>query len=272
MSRQYHRSAQVRIAGQLFATRISFEIRKGEQGSSANQPGAQSNKSTVSIWNLSEASRGLIEREVGKGGMVLEAGYGGVLANLFTGDIALVEMKRIGPDIETRIEAGDGERNLVDAHIELSLGPGATDSQIIDSALDALGLGRGMISGMPSARRSNGFTYSGPAKDLIDQIARKNGLAWSVQGGAVQIRQEGTTSGMMAILLTEQTGLIGIPNKTEEGFKAECLLNPDIEPGRLVKIQSALLTNETAIEVKGVEHMGDTHGDKWQTTIWGVQA
>ena len=272
MSRQYLRSAQVRIAGRLFTTRISFEIRKGEQGSAATQAGAQSNKSTVSIWNLSEDSRGIIEREIGSGVMVLEAGYSGQLATLFAGDIALVEMRRNGPDIETRIEAGDGERNLVDAHIELSLGPGATDSQIVDSALRALGLGRGVISGIPAARRSNGFAYSGPVADLLDQIARKNGLAWSVQGGAVQIRQEGDTSGRTAILLSDQTGLVGIPNKTEDGFKAECLLNPELEPGRLVRIQSALLTGEVTYEVKGVEHIGDTHGEKWMTTVWGSQA
>lgn len=278
MSRQFLREARLKIAGRLFTTRIAFEIKKGEQGDEATTSGATSNKSTVSVWNLSEDSRGMIEREAGKGTMVLEAGYKDALATLFVGDIEKVEMRRVGPDIETRIEAGDGERQLVEAHVEISLGTGATDFQIMDAAMKNLSLSRtfsgkleNYLAGAVAAPRQNGFAYSGTVADLIDQIVRKNGWVWSVQGGAIQIREKGDTSGRVAVLLTDQTGLIGIPNKTENGFKAEALLNPDLEPGRLVRIQSALLDGEVTYMVKGVDHVGDTHGEKWQTTVWGGQ-
>lgn len=268
MSRLYLREARLKISGRSFNTRIAFEIHKGEQDSTKS--GAQSNKSMVSIFNLSEDSRGMIERETGSGTMILEAGYQGLLSTIFVGDIAKVEMKRNGPDIETKIEAGDGELRLLDAHIEISLGPGANDAQIINEVIRSLGLGRGYISGIPGTVRSNGFAYSGPAAALLDQIASKNGLAWSVQSGAVQIRKEGESNGLQAILLNEQTGLIGIPNKTTDGFKLESLLNPELEPGRMVWVDSAALKG-VVIEVRGVEHVGDTHGDKWMTTIWGAQ-
>lgn len=281
-TRQYLREAKLKIAGKEFTTRIAFEIHKGEQDSSTT--GAKSNKSTVSVFNISEASRGAIEyyaelnataptnAEHDVYAMVLEAGYRGALSTLFVGDIATVEMKRNGPDIETVIEAGDGERRLVKAHVEFSMdGAGVNDARIFQAAIENLGLSKGAIFEVPETPRSNGFAYSGPAADLIDQIAKKNGLAWSVHNGAVNVRKEDSTTGLTAILLTDETGLIGIPNKTRDGFKAECLLNPELEPGCLVKIKSMLLSQEATYMVKGVDHVGDTHGDKWMTTVYGVQ-
>lgn len=278
--RKYLRAARLNISGKVFNTRIAFEIHKGEQDSTKS--GAQSNKSTVSIFNLSEDSRGMIEREAAGYGlqdvrglfnpMILEAGYQNSFSTIFIGDIVKAEIKRNGPDIETLIEAGDGEYRLMNAHLEISLGADSevTDSQIIDEVIKSLALGRGSISGLPTTTRNNGFSYSGPAVDLLNQIANKNNLIWSVQNGAVQIRKAGESTNQPTIFLSEKTGLIGIPNKTSNRFKLECLLNPELEPGRLVWVESTALKG-VIIEVKGVEHVGDTHGDKWMTTIWGAQ-
>jgi len=283
MSHQYLREAKLRIAGKEFVTRITFEIRKGERDSGT--VGAKPNKASISLFNISADSRRAIENHAAHNAalpknkdallnaMVLEAGYKGLSSVIFVGDISSVETRRIGPDLETRIDAGDGERRLIDAHVDFSMdGDNVTDRMILEKAVEAIGLDRGFNSSdLPNTPRNNGFAYAGSAADLIDQIAKKNGLAWSVQNGVLRIRPETKPTTPTAILLNERTGLIGYPSKTMEGYRVECLLNPEIEPGRLVTIQSAVFPDIPTFVVKNVEHVGDTHGDRWSTTIWGMQ-
>jgi hypothetical protein len=43
------------------------------------------------------------------------------------------------------------------------------------------------------------------------------------------------------VLLSEQTGLVDVPTLTDNGCRAQALLNPEIRPNRRVKIVSRVL-------------------------------
>ncbi|MCK4960656.1 MAG: hypothetical protein KAT00_14690, partial [Planctomycetes bacterium] len=214
MGKLYLRDAAVTIGGRRFTTRITFNVEKTSDGGSAN-------KAKVDIYNLSNDSRGFVEQPGLQ--LRLEAGYAGELTTLFIGDTKRVKHARNGPDIVTTVESGDGEVKLVNSHVEVSLAPNAKLSQIIDKAVAALGLAKGVVKDIPNITYTNGFTFSGPARDLLDQVARRGNLQWSVQWDALNIFPEGSDTGEAAVLLNDNTGLLNLPNKTEKGFELTSL-------------------------------------------------
>jgi len=261
MSELYIRNARLTIGSKKFETRISFNIQKSSEGKS-------SNKGKTSVYNLSEDSRSFIE----KGEdllMKLEAGYAGNYAVIYLGDIKKTEHTRSGPDVITTLECGDGEKRLTDAHIEVSLGPDSKFNQVINAAVTAMGISRGVIKNIPQTAYKNGFSFSGKVSDLLDRLAKKEGLEWSVQDNALQIFPKGQDTGETAVLLNERTGLLGVPNKTDEGFVAKSLLNGDIVPGRQVQVESKFLTGKAVFIAEKVSHVGDTDEGDYVTTVEG---
>lgn len=260
--RLYLRAARVRVNGRAFTVRTAFSISKGKTG--------KANKSTVTLHNLSEDSRNFIEKSGTT--VILEAGYQDRLSIIFVGDIKKVVTSRKGPEVLTTIESGDGETQITNAHIELSLGPGATDEQIINAAVAALGLPTGVIKGLPDTANQTGFAFSGRAGELLDQMTEKSGLEWSVQTGALQIMPEDENTGETAVLLSSNTGLLGLPNKKDDGLEINSLLNPELRPGRLVRVESKLLIGPNLYKATTVEHEGDTREGRWTSKVEGKVA
>jgi len=259
MSKLFLRNAQLSVGEKQFNTRFSFNIVKTASGSA--------NKGKVSAYNLAEDSRSFIEKSTDL--MQFKAGYQNNLSLLFIGNVKKVTHTRSGPDIVTTLECGDGEKQITESTIELSLGPGAKVSQVITAAKDALGVAAGVIKGLPDTAFQNGFSFSGPVAELLDKMAKKAGLVWSVQNNALQIFPESDNTGETAVLLNDETGLIGVPNKTDEGFVCRSLLNPELAPGRLVQIESKMLTIKGTFKIDKVEHTGDTQEGDWITELEG---
>lgn len=261
MALLYLRRATLAIGSRKFdGIRLSFTVEKTSESSA--------NKATVTAYNLNNASKAFIEKKDGL--MRLEAGYQDNLSILFLGDIAKVMTKRSGADITTIIESGDGEVRLAAAHVEIGLKGGATDQQVVDQIVSALAVKKGIIKGIQRQEYLTGFSFSGPARELLDSIARKQGLEWSIQNGALQIIPKTDNVGESAVLLNAQTGLLDVPNKTAEGFSAKSLLNPLLVPGRQVKIESELLTGVSIFKVEKVNHVGDTKEGEWTTNVEGA--
>jgi hypothetical protein len=261
MSQLYLRRGILTVGERRFDVRLNFSVEKNSTSSS--------NKCTVTAYNLSENSRSFIEKKEGM--LRLEAGYGNDTAIIFLGDIDKVIAKRQGPDILTIIESGDGEKRLADAHIELSLKAGATDEQIINAVINVLELERGTIKGIARMEYLNGFSFSGKAQELLDKITKKQKLEWSVQDGSLQIIPQSTDTGDTAVSLNSNTGLLDVPNKTDEGFVIKSLLNPKLVPGRQVKLESILLTGQAIFKVDKVTHVGDTQEGDFFTEVEGKE-
>lgn len=261
MSQLYLRSGKLFVGDRQFNVRLSFSVVKTSTSSS--------NKCTVTAYNLSEDSRSFIEKK--EGTLRLEAGYAGATSIIFVGDIDKVIDKRQGPDILTIIESGDGERRLADAHVELSLKAGATDEQIINSVVNVLSVERGTVKGIQRKEYLNGFSYSGKAQELLDKITKKQSLEWSIQDGSLQIIPQNADTGETAVLLNSTTGLIDVPNKTDEGFVIKSLLNPELAPGRQVQLESILLTGPAVFKVDKVTHVGDTKESDFYSEVEGKE-
>lgn len=249
----------------VFRTRINFDVEKDE--------GSTANKAKINIYNLSGESRAFLEQK--NLVVFLRVGYEtGDLTTLFFGDVDEengIHNKRSGPDIITSIEAGDGEAALRDSNIQVGLSSGATNLQLIDLAAKKLFVSTAYISPIKSYTFQKGFSYSGSAKGLLDQMAKLSGFQWSIQNGELLILIPSENDQQQAVFLSKETGLIGFPVKTQDKLEFTSLLNPFITPGRAVIVESSIFKNgeSATAKVSKAKYKGDTHEGTWEVFAEG---
>lgn len=256
----------------VIKNRLKFSIDKSSEDNA--------NKGTISIYNLSQDTRNFLEKSDNL--VILKAGYKNAISTIFSGDILKGKNDRKGPDIITDLECGDGEFALKEASINIGLGPGAKNTDIIGLAVDAiteLAVARGFIETIPEITFNQGFTYSGQAKALLKDLLKQVGMEFHIQDGEINILTPNKTDQQLAVEITPETGLIGFPTKTPQGVDFISLLNPGLRPGRAVKIESkqfqgafgsqsgvasnSLVHSGAVVRVRRVVHEGDTDEGNW---------
>jgi hypothetical protein len=256
------------LEGKRFSgMRITFEIEKNSESTA--------NPAKVSIYNLSHTSRA--ELEATDNVMILEAGYSGLpetgtgtnlTSVLFSGDISKVITVRRGPDLITTLEAGDAEKKLRTTHIDQSFAEFASAAQVINTLANKFQLTIGSIMDIGTDIFKSGLSLSGLVSDNLDLITKKMGLEWHVQDGELHIMKPDKSTLETAVLLNKDTGLVGIPSKTEKGVEFTSLLNTQIRPGRAVQLQSELISG--LFRVRRAKYQGDTAGGSWTVSVEAV--
>lgn len=250
---------------------LSFSIEK----STKREP----NTCEVRVHNLSPDSRAEIEGARGPR-VVLRAGFeddGDPPPVLFSGDARLQWTERDGTDFVTHVQARDGGRAYAEARVSRAYGPGVAVRDVLADAVDALEIGRGNLGEFSTAalrtgatRFEDGYVVDGPARGVINTILRGAGLRWSVQNGALQIMRIGQALQTEAVVLSPDSGLVESPTRVREGTErgkvtARCLLQPGLDPGRRVVLESRVISGE--YEVRKVTYSGDTKGNDWHATL-----
>lgn len=252
--------------------RVVFKITKTKK--------KDSNTCSVDLYNLSEATRNRIKTLEDL--LIIKAGYldAGGLTDLFTGNIVNINHIRSGPDIITRLEAGDGEKALREIFTK-SYKEGTSVKQILNDVVAALGIDKKFIdSSIEDSQFVNGFSFSGPIKNIMDKLAGKLGFEWSIQNNEIQILKDGGTNQDTAIVISSDSGLIGSPERVEDltkgrkktstklpGWRIKSLLLPKINVGGTVGVESREIEKGSFFKVLNIDHSGDTHGENWETTL-----
>jgi hypothetical protein len=242
------------------------------------------NKGQVKIWNPSALTRLRVESRLADPTadliVAVEAGYVDASAQVFRGDVTTVDIKREGPDWVLTIGLGDGASAWSKVRINESFAPGVSPTEVMDRAVDVFGdlignakekIKAGDLSGAVSTITS-GTTLSGPAAKELGALLNSYGYEWSFQNGVMQVIEKGKPAqqGTSAILLTTRTGMVGTPEKLENGrVRATSLLNPEYEPGRLVEIRSVTNDTQGVYRAESVNIVGDTHGAEWYSVVEG---
>lgn len=292
MAELFNRAVQVTFgpkdsAGrQVRGLRVVFSVEKSLE--------KQPNPAKIQIYNMSEESRAIAEDK--KSAVILEAGYGrwitdtvsrsekfqGDLRKLFIGDVAKVKTEKQGADIITTIEAGDGENAYNYANMDASFAAGTRVSQVLDGIVSSFGLTKGNLLGLNLQDQfQQGLTLSGLTRDHLSLLTNRQGLEWSIQDDQLQILPPATSTTQEAVLLNKATGLIGSPFKTKivnqdlitkkdgkeaaAGTQATSLLNAEIRPGRLIKLESDFVNG--VFKVTKVTHAGDTHSQQFYSQL-----
>lgn len=284
MSQQYLRSASLVVSGasqaiELSELRFTFRIKQFD----LQTP----NLAHIRVYNLSDDTSNKIQKEFT--GLVLGAGYGGDLATIFLGTIVQVRRGRENAvDLYTDIIAADGDNLLSLATISMSMGRGKTYDDRLAALRAAANLPAGYVAPLPSGALPRGRVFYGAVRDHLRDLAFATDTRWSIQRGAyTALPLNGYPPGE-AVVLTSATGMLGMPEQTEEGIRVKCLLNPRIGVGTKVHIDngsiqqaqlnqsiagvgsSALLPRTTAdgfYRVVVAELSGDTRGADWTSDL-----
>jgi hypothetical protein len=245
--------------------RIAFNVSKSLSGTP--------NTAQISIWNLSQENRLKIKKEFDK--VRLEAGHveAGNRGIIFEGNVRDVTHKREGPDIITTAECGDGDKGIRTGTIAKTFPKGAKPKEMIDELLKNMpDVDRGVIQGLddlPAYPRA--VTMFGMASREMDKIGRTHKLYWSVQDGALEVIP-GDSFIDDVVVISQTSGMIGVPEITDNGIKVTCLLNPQIRIGRVVEVRSQTLEmneGEGRFRVSALEFSGDTRANTYECTVHG---
>lgn len=234
------------------------------------------NRASVRVWNLSRERRDALERMDGVR-VRLEAGYESGVAVIFDGTLDRAHSEKSGADWVTEVRSGDGARALRSARVSQSYRTDASLRSLLEHCAGALGVGLGNAAEAFATAQSpagsvlrQGAAVSGRADDVLTHLCEAAGLEWSVQGGVLQVLAQRRALQRQAVRLAPETGLVGSPSVDSRGrLKAEALLIPELEPGRLVVVSSAHV--EGTWRLSKVSYVGESSGSQWGASIEGAQ-
>lgn len=306
MTQQYLRNLSLVVADpagkgiELGALRVVFEVRRGD----TQTP----NTCDVRVYNLSKdtASR-LYSPEFTQ--LQLMVGYQGQqLQQIFYGSIKQV---RIGREDQKNtyvaITAAEGDQAYNYAVLSLTLAKGATPTDAIQALIKRMATaasstptggngGQVVQPGYMPTLTSNGYqrgrTLFGMCRNDLRELVGSNNCKWFIQGSQLDVVPLNGYVTEPPVLLTPSTGLIGVPEQTQNGLTMRVLINPAIKIGRVVKLDYSdinqlrygtdvdsaslalfLAQTTTKLNPSGLyyvlraEHFGDTRGLQWYSDL-----
>jgi hypothetical protein len=237
------------------------------------------NTATIEIYNMSKDSR----VKVSKTGqlVILRAGYRQDQgeAIIYRGNIVVVNHIRSNPDVITKIESDDGIDTLAKTKVILSYGPNTSAKSVLRDIISKSPLPKNLKSTIDSIidkNLNNGFQSAGPIRDSLNKICALLGTQWTIQDSALKIIKQGDIDGARQVLLSSETGLLGSPMRVVDaikkpkkdgpdkpGWEVKALLQPYLEPGSPVAIESEEIPKGSQFRCESVTHTGDTHSQEW---------
>lgn len=266
--------------------KVQFTVRRGD----FQTP----NSCDVRIFNLKDATVALIgQKEFTT--ISLSAGYEGNFSIIFQGTIKQFRIGRIDQlDSYVDITAADGDEAYNFAPILTSVPAGNNQASIADvlqGAMAKFGVTKGYLPDLPQNALIRGRVMYGMCRDEYRNFAWTNNCKWSIGDGKLDlIPYTSFIAGGAVPVISVSTGLIGVPEQTQQGISIRTLLNPNYKVGQLVQLTAGVNTFRrsldlpsqaanvlTALQVQTsadglyyvmiANHKGDTRGNDWYTEM-----
>lgn len=245
--------------------RVVFHIEKSLE--------SEPNTCEMSIYNLAERTRKELEHK--PMWVRVDAGYVGEERRLFCGDVRWAESTHIGTEWETKMQLGDGDRQFRFGRLSKSFRSGIDARTAVTEAARAMGFRAKFSARAELELRSQfagGLTMAGPAHRELSLLLSRFGMTYSIQDGELQILLGNETAPDQAILISQETGMVGTPAygsppepKKPPILPVTKLLDARIKPGGRVVVASRSING--MFKVQRVVHDGDTDGPPWFTQI-----
>jgi hypothetical protein len=267
--------------------KVQFTVRRGD----FQTP----NSCDVRIYNLSaQTANTIAQNEYTQ--LALSAGYKGNFALIFQGTIKQFRLGRVNQlDSYVDITAADGDEAYNFAPVLVSVPAGNTQGNIANvlfTQMAKFGATQGYLPTLPSNGLIRGRVLYGMCRDEYRDFAWTNSCKWSLQGNAVTVipytSYVPNTGSIPTISVS--TGLINVPEQTQQGISIKTLLNPTYKIGQLIQLQGGVNTFRrnldfpsqvqninTALQVQTsadglyyvmtANHNGDTRGNDWYTSM-----
>lgn len=241
------------------------------------------NKARVEIWNLSEEKRGALAEALATSprsaqfapvSMRISAGYEDPgVSLLFSGEVTRLSVAHEQHDVTTTLEGKDARSVLRGARISKSYAPGTTVEAVVRSVVSALGVGEGNLAAYVTGIAIDGdrifregYAVTGTAANVLTDLLRPAGLRWSIQAGALEVRQAGRGLDDRVIQLSPSSGLVGAPQPGDKGeIDLTALIQPGLTPGARISVESADMRGLYVI--RDTVFKGDTRSRDWYAHI-----
>lgn len=238
--------------------RVSFDCAK----SISDKP----NQAKLMIYNLSvsnieKALNGDFKRAV------LSVGYQS-LNQLFVGDITKATVKRSGVDFILTLECADGFSAYKNGRIKLSLEHGATDKDIVKNLTETFqGVQVGQVD-IPNVRKlPRGRVLNGDTREILNKIANNSQADWCIQDNEFIFLPKNKVLKNQAVVLSQESGMINSPQRTDDGLELDCLLNTELKIGGLVEVKSIIKSFNGFYKIVKIKHTGDSHSNDWKSQL-----
>ncbi|TDV39523.1 hypothetical protein C7405_101642 [Paraburkholderia caballeronis] len=252
------------------------------------------NSARIRIYNVSPDTAQQIEKEYTR--VVLQAGYEGNYGVIFDGTVIQVRRGRETPtDTYLDITAADGDMAYNFAVVNTTLAAGSTVRDHLNACVGAMGkygVTQGYVpDNLPNNPLPRGKVMFGMARDFLTKFEKSTDTLWSIQDGQVQIAPMTSYVPGDIPVINAATGMIGMPEQTQNGISVKMLLNPMIKIGRLIQLDNSSIQryeyslnlnsqpdNFAAAQQNKINgdgfylvmtngHTGDTRGNEWYTDV-----
>ncbi|HDR9022689.1 TPA: hypothetical protein QDB09_003243 [Burkholderia vietnamiensis] len=269
----------------LSELRIVFRVQRGD----LQTP----NSARIRVYNVSDNTAQKVEREYSR--VVLQAGYEGNYGIIFDGSLVQVRRGRESQtDTYLDITAADGDMAYNFAVVNTTLAAGSTPEdhvKVCTAAMGQFGVAEGYRPDLGGRPLPRGKVMFGMARDYLETVARSTQTLWSIQDGKVQIVPETSYVPGEIPDINYKSGMVGLPQQTQNGITVKMLLNPGVKIGRLIHLNNASVqqyeygvgiqdqpnngmiatqnkfNSDAFYYVMTNEHWGDTRGNDWYTEV-----
>jgi hypothetical protein len=255
------------IAGQkaldLSQMRITFRI----QAADVEAPGT----AHIRVYNLADHTAQSVQKEYQT--VTLQAGYkDGPYGVIFQGTIKQVKRGREmggGGVVDSYVEllCADGDLAYNFGVVNATIAAGSTPTQRAQAVarhFSKYGVNQAKLDHLSSSTSSSGGilprgkVFFGMGRDYLDDVAASTATTWSIQNGVLTFTSMTGYQPGEAVVLTSRTGLVGVPEATDQGIRVRCLLNPFIQVGRRVQIDNKSI-NRITIKQQGFPRYSDVN-------------
>ncbi|BBV07840.1 hypothetical protein BML2537_13340 [Providencia stuartii] len=238
--------------------RVTFEVKK----TLTPEP----NPAVIRIYNLNASHRNLLtSKEFNRAS--LSVGYE-ELRQIYAGDIVEANTIRDGEDFITELICGDGFKAYTSSMVNKTLSAGKSDAEILRENTQAMGVETGVIDLPKDRQLPRGKVMFGDPRELLHKIAKNNNAQWSIQDGQMTVLpKDKVLADNEGFVLSQETGLIGSPEKTDNGLQLTCLCNPALRIGGLVRVQSIMNEYNGVFKITELSHTGDFMSDQWYSQM-----
>jgi hypothetical protein len=242
---------------------------------------------TIRVYNVADATAKRLQQEFQQ--VFLQAGYGDNFGLIFGGAIKQIRKGRENAtDTFVDIIAADGDEAYNWSVVNTTLAAGWSQTDYHNALVQSMaqyGVTAGYAPAFSGAKLPRGKVCYGMTKDYMRQFAGAAGTQWTIRDGQLHMVPVTGYLPNQSIVLTSDTGMVGVPTQTVDGILVKCLLNPNIIPGSRIQInnasiqQAALSVDYTATnyfpsldddgfyKVYAMSQTGDTRGPAFYTDM-----
>lgn len=234
---------------------LEFFVQRSVMSSSVNM-------CRMRVYNLSKETRNKLRFNISTYGVyrrvILKAGYGDYVAEIYRGNISQCQSQRLGTDWVTTLDCFDGGFAYVNGISSHQFPEGTTERQKIKRLIGDLPFVKeGVISNSFNARAERGNTVCGSTASLIKEIT---GDAMFIDMETVSVLKNDEYMAALnseVITIDARNGLIGTPSQELTFVTCDMIFDPRLNIGEAIYLDSLTADNYNGLhKINAVTHQG----------------